>query len=321
MIFALRLRICCTYAQYHLTTFRYYIVCKARGNNILFQTWRNMMTLNPNLRKIICLVTVDFVCLLLVGVPCLLLWLVGKWLVLQGKRILKHLIRRSVFPWILLWRWNSAAPLQRLHCSNMGTHCCQLRTANYCVQVGGLQNWKERKLCSFSLVETSRLKRSATFNWTRFLRWSSQPEHVELKVFFSKDIKLKFLSAEISMESLASLFLGPWSPNFWLTQASTQLVSIHIIWEIWKSFSFSPSGRLRPHFLTVCRPNVTLTSTEVSSSVWTNSQTWLNSGLWRRWSSHLCRGLWLPGWGGAWGGRERGWWSCFPRSNNDSSYW
>ena len=146
MIFALRLRICRTYAQYRLTTLRYYIVCKARGNNILFQTWRNMMTLNPNLRKIICLVTVDFVCLLLVGVPCLLLWLVGKWLVLQGKRILKSLIRRSVLPWILLWRWNSAAPLQRLHCSNMGAHCCQLRTANYCVQVDGLQNWKERKL-------------------------------------------------------------------------------------------------------------------------------------------------------------------------------
>ena len=37
-----------------------------------------MMTLTPNLRKIICLVTVDLVCLLLVGVPCLLLWLVGK---------------------------------------------------------------------------------------------------------------------------------------------------------------------------------------------------------------------------------------------------
>ena len=191
MIFALRLRIWCTYTQYHLTTLRYYIVCKARGNNILFQTWRNMMTLNPNLRKIICLVAVDFVCLLLVGVPCLLLWLVGKWLVLQGNRILKYLIRRSIFPWILLWRWNSAPPLQRLHCSNMGAHCCQLRTANYCVQVGGLQNWKERKLCSFSLVETSRLKRSATFNWTRFLRWSSHPEQVGLRVF----------SPKISMES------------------------------------------------------------------------------------------------------------------------
>ena len=123
---------------------------------------------------------------------------------------------------------------------------------------------KKSKLCSFSLVETSRLKRSATFNWTRFLRWSSQLEQVGLEVFVSKDIELKFLSAEISMESLASLFLGPWSPNFWLTQASTQLVSIHIIWEIWKSSFFSPSGRLRPHFLTVCRPNVTLTSTEVS---------------------------------------------------------
>ena len=146
------------------------------------------MTLNPNLRKIICLVTVDFVCLLLVGVPCLLLWLVGKRLVLQGKRILKYLIRRSIFPWILLWRWNPAAPLQRLHCSNMGTHCCQLRTANYCVQVSGLQNLIPRKLCSFSLVETSRLKRSATFNWTRFLRWSSQAEQVGSKVFFSKDI-------------------------------------------------------------------------------------------------------------------------------------
>ena len=126
-----------------------YGVCKARGNNILFQTWRNMMTLNPNLRKIICLVTVDFVCLLLVGVPCLLLWLVGKWLVLQGNRILKSLIRRPVLPWILLWRWNSAAPLQRLHCSNMGAHCCQLRTANYCVQVVGLQNWKKEKTLFF----------------------------------------------------------------------------------------------------------------------------------------------------------------------------
>ena len=41
-----------------------------------------MMTLTPNLRKIICLVTVDLVCLLLVGVPCLLLWLVGKYMIL-----------------------------------------------------------------------------------------------------------------------------------------------------------------------------------------------------------------------------------------------
>ena len=41
-----------------------------------------MMTLTPNLRKIICLVTVDLVCLLLVGVPCLLLWLVGKSMIL-----------------------------------------------------------------------------------------------------------------------------------------------------------------------------------------------------------------------------------------------
>ena len=97
-----------------------------------------------------------------------------------------------------------------------------------------------------------------------------------------KQIKLKFLSAEISMESLASLFLGPWSPNFWLTQASTQLVSIHIIREIWKSSFFSPSGRLRPHFLTVCRPNVTLTSTEVSSLVQTNWQTSQTRGR-RKW--------------------------------------
>ena len=231
------------------------------------------MTLNPNLRKIICLVTVDFVCLLLVGVPCLLLWLVGKWLVLQGKRILKYLIRRSVFPWILLWRWNSAAPLQRLHCSNMGTHCCQLRTANYCVQVGGLQNWKKVNFIFSVLLKQADwrevppsigrdswgdLVTQNKLDWEFFLQrylWSP------------KQIKLKFLSAEISMESLASLFLGPWSPNSWLTQASTQLVSIHIIWEIWKSSFFSPSGRLRPHFLTVCRPNVTLTSTEVSSLV------------------------------------------------------
>ena len=39
------------------------------------------MTLTPNLRKIICLVTVDLVCLLLVGIPCLLLWLIGKLLI------------------------------------------------------------------------------------------------------------------------------------------------------------------------------------------------------------------------------------------------
>ena len=53
---------------------------------MIFQTWRNMMTLTPNLRKIICLVTVDLVCLLLVGIPCLLLWLVGKLLILENIR-------------------------------------------------------------------------------------------------------------------------------------------------------------------------------------------------------------------------------------------
>ena len=51
---------------------------KCDNVGMLFQTWRDMMTLTPNLRKIICLVTVDLVCLLLVGIPCLLLWLVGK---------------------------------------------------------------------------------------------------------------------------------------------------------------------------------------------------------------------------------------------------
>ena len=53
-----------------------------------------------------------------------------------------------------------------------------------------------------------------------------------------EQIEMKFLSAEISMESLASLFLGPWSPNFWLTQASTQLVSIHISFEKYENLLF-----------------------------------------------------------------------------------
>ena len=53
---------------------------KCDNVGMLFQTWRDMMTLTPNLRKIICLVTVDLVCLLLVGIPCLLLWLVGKFI-------------------------------------------------------------------------------------------------------------------------------------------------------------------------------------------------------------------------------------------------
>ena len=75
-------------AHYHVTT---YIGITARAKCIaetlkygyvgmIFQTWRDMMTLTPNLRKIICLVTVDLVCLLLVGIPCLLLWLVGKFI-------------------------------------------------------------------------------------------------------------------------------------------------------------------------------------------------------------------------------------------------
>jgi len=146
-----------------------------------------MMTLNPNLRKIICLVTVDFVCLLLVGVPCLLLWLVGD-PYFRGffcdDETLRHPYRDSTVPtWALI-------------------------VASY-----GLPT------IVFSLVETSRLKRSATFNWTRFLR---------------------------DIYGVLGIFVFGSLVTQLLTDTSKYTI-----------------GRLRPHFLTVCRPNVTLTSTEV----------------------------------------------------------
>ena len=74
--------------------------------------------------------------------------------------------------------------------------------------------------------------------------------------------------------------------------------------------AFFSSGRLRPHFLAVCRPNITLTNTQVHLSLKEicplSSFSWINPGVWcAEWPS-LCHRLWLPGRGGSWGGRERG---------------
>ena len=101
----------------------------------IFQPWRNMMTLTPNLRKIVCLVTVDLVCLLLVGVPCLLLWLVGKITVIDQNIPIRFKSRRSILSWILLQRRDPAPSLQRLNGPNMGSCCRQLWIANHRLQV------------------------------------------------------------------------------------------------------------------------------------------------------------------------------------------
>ena len=105
----------------------------------IFQPWRNMMTLTPNLRKIVCLVTVDLVCLLLVGVPCLLLWLVGKITVMDQNIPVRFKSRRSILSWILLQRRDPSPSLQRLNGPNMGSCCRQLWIANHRLQVGFTQ--------------------------------------------------------------------------------------------------------------------------------------------------------------------------------------
>ena len=140
-----------------------------------------MMTLTPNLRKIVCLVTVDLVCLLLVGVPCLLLWLVGKITVIDQNIPIRFKSRRSILSWILLQRRDPAPSLQRLNGPNMGSCCRQLWIANHRLQVDFPQQTnallfvfsqlKQPNVFPCSLVETSRLKRSATFSWTRFSRY------------------------------------------------------------------------------------------------------------------------------------------------------
>ena len=110
-----------------------------------------------------------------------------------------------------------------------------------------------------SLVETSRLKRSATFSWTRFLRY-----HLLLSPDLEKGI--------FQHASFQGYIWSSWHICVWLFSHPTTdwHKQIHNRWvghahnQICKAFS--PPGRLRPHFLTVCRPNITLTSTQVQLS-------------------------------------------------------
>jgi len=143
-----------------------------------------MMALTPSLRKMVCLLAVDLVCLLLVGVPCLLLWLLGdpffRGFFCDDESI-RHPYRDSTVPtWALV------------------VVSYSLPTIIFC------------------LVETSRLKRTATFTWPKFQR---------------------------DLYSVLGIFVFGSLVNQLLTDTSKYTL-----------------GRLRPHFLTVCHPNISLTS-------------------------------------------------------------
>jgi len=141
-----------------------------------------MMALTPNLRKAVCIVSVDLVCLLLVGTPCLLLWLVGDPFYrgfFCSDTSIRHPYRESTMPtWALI-------------------------LASYSIPT-----------IVFSLVETSRLKRSSTFTWPRLAR---------------------------DMYAVLGIFVFGSLVNQLLTDTSKFTI-----------------GRLRPHFLAVCQPNITL---------------------------------------------------------------
>lgn len=142
------------------------------------------MTLAPSIRKTALLVSVDFLCILLVGVPCLLLWVAGDPF-FRGffcdDESLRHPYRDSTLPtWALL-------------------------IVSYTLPA-----------IIFSLVETSRLKRSATFTSSRFLR---------------------------ELYSVMGIFVFGSLVNQLLTDTSKYTI-----------------GRLRPHFLAVCNPNISFSS-------------------------------------------------------------
>jgi phosphatidate phosphatase len=145
------------------------------------------MVLSHNTRKMICLMTIDLVCILLVGIPCLLLWLIGDPF-FRGffcdDETIRHPYRDSTLPtWALV-------------------------VVSY--SLPGI---------IFCLVETSRLKRSATFTWPRFHR---------------------------DLYGVLGIFVFGSLVNQLLTDTSKYTI-----------------GRLRPHFMAVCNPNVTLSSVAV----------------------------------------------------------
>ena len=158
------------------------------------------MRMSIGMRKMTCVVTVDFICICIVGLPCLLLNLIGE----PYKRgffcsdtSIRHPFQESTVPtWALIMISYSLPTI------------------------------------IIALVETSLLKHSNTFSSVRLTR--EMYNTLGLFVFGSFVNQL--------MTDISKYTIGNTRRTWRKTPRAYQLFS----------------GRLRPHFLTVCSPNVTL---------------------------------------------------------------